>query len=95
MAHDMSKMAPTPGQMRNQRALVISAILTGVYFVVELAAGLLIGSVAVLSDAFHTFSAVAGVGGGQPQEIDSLGSARLARIASRPAPWTRTLPADP
>ena len=61
-AHDMSKMAPMPGQGRNQRALVISAILTGVYFVVELVAGLLIGSVAVLSDAFHTFSAVAGVG---------------------------------
>ena len=60
-AHDMSKMAPTPGQS-NQRALVITAILTGVYFVVELVAGLLIGSVAVLSDAFHTFSAVAGVG---------------------------------
>ncbi len=64
MGHDMSKMAmPSGGDYsRNQRALVISAILTGVYFVVELIAGLLIGSVAVLSDAFHTFSAVAGVG---------------------------------
>ncbi|MCI0832661.1 MAG: cation transporter [Chloroflexi bacterium] len=60
----MSKMAMPSGgdDSRNQRALVISAILTGVYFVVELAAGILIGSVAVLSDAFHTFSAVAGVG---------------------------------
>ena len=64
MGHDMSKMAMPSGgdDSRNQRALVISAILTGVYFVVELAAGILIGSVAVLSDAFHTFSAVAGVG---------------------------------
>jgi cobalt-zinc-cadmium efflux system protein len=60
----MSKMAMPSGgdDSRNQRALVISAVLTGVYFVVELAAGILIGSVAVLSDAFHTFSAVAGVG---------------------------------
>ncbi len=64
MGHDMSKMAMPAGgdDSRNQRALVISAILTGVYFVVELTAALLIGSVAVLSDAFHTFSAVAGVG---------------------------------
>ncbi len=38
-------------ESKNQRALVISAILTGVYFVVELVAGLLVGSVAVLSDA--------------------------------------------
>ncbi|MCI0815332.1 MAG: cation transporter [Chloroflexi bacterium] len=60
----MSKMAMPSGgdDSRNQRALVISAILTGIYFVVELVAGILIGSVAVLSDAFHTFSAVAGVG---------------------------------
>ena len=64
MGHDMSKMAMPAGgdDSRNQRALVISAILTGIYFVVELVAGILIGSVAVLSDAFHTFSAVAGVG---------------------------------
>ena len=64
MGHDMSKMAMPAGgdHSQNQRALVISAILTGIYFVVELVAGILIGSVAVLSDAFHTFSAVAGVG---------------------------------
>ena len=64
MGHDMSKMAMPSGgdDSRNQRALLISAILTGIYFVVELVAGILIGSVAVLSDAFHTFSAVAGVG---------------------------------
>ena len=48
-------------QSQNQSALIISAVLTGVYFVVELVAGLIIGSVAVLSDAFHTFSAVGGV----------------------------------
>jgi len=45
----------------NKKALQISAILTGIYFVIELIAGILIGSVAVLSDAFHTFSAVGGV----------------------------------
>lgn len=43
------------------RALVISGVLTGVYFVIELIVGLWTGSVAVLSDAFHTFSAVGGV----------------------------------
>jgi len=48
-------------QSSNKQALRISAILTGIYFVIELIAGILIGSVAVLSDAFHTFSAVAGV----------------------------------
>jgi len=45
----------------NKQALRIAAILTGVYFVIELVAGIFIGSVAVLSDAFHTFSAVAGI----------------------------------
>ena len=43
------------------RALVISGVLTGVYFAIELVIGLWTGSVAVISDAFHTFSAVGGV----------------------------------
>ncbi|HYD30315.1 MAG TPA: cation diffusion facilitator family transporter [Azospirillaceae bacterium] len=43
------------------RALIISGWLTGLYFLVELAIGLWTGSVAVMSDAFHTFSAVGGV----------------------------------
>ena len=50
---------PTPAGDR--RALIISGLLTGAYFVVELAVGLWSGSVAVMSDAFHTFSAVGGV----------------------------------
>ncbi len=45
----------------SRRALVISAWLTGLYFVVELGAGIWTQSIAVLSDAFHTFSAVGGV----------------------------------
>jgi cobalt-zinc-cadmium efflux system protein len=45
----------------DRRALIISGLLTGVYFFVELAVGLWSGSVAVTSDAFHTFSAVGGV----------------------------------
>ena len=57
-----------------QRALTISAVLTGVYFVVELVAGILIGSVAVISDAFHTFSAVGGV-------VIAIVAARLATSA--------------
>lgn len=43
------------------RALKISAWLTGTYFVIELMIGIYTQSIAVLSDAFHTFSAVAGV----------------------------------
>lgn len=43
------------------RALTISAWLTGVYFLIEMAVGLWTGSIAVISDAFHTFSAVGGV----------------------------------
>ena len=45
----------------NTRALKISGLLTGVYFVIELGIGLWTGSVSVTSDAFHTFSAVGGV----------------------------------
>lgn len=45
----------------DRRALVISGWVTGLYFLVELVVGIWTGSVAVLSDAFHTFSAVGGV----------------------------------
>ncbi len=66
---------PTSG-----RALVISGWLTGIYFVIELAIGLWTGSVAVISDAFHTFSAVGGV----------LVAIIAARLARRPADPQRT-----
>ncbi|WP_245412799.1 cation diffusion facilitator family transporter [Oceaniradius stylonematis] len=62
------------------RALTISAWLTGVYFVIELLVGLWTGSVAVISDAFHTFSAVGGV-------LVAIVASRLAR---RPADLRRT-----
>lgn len=62
------------------RGMVISAWLTGVYFVIEMAIGLWTGSVAVISDAFHTFSAVGGV-------LVALFAARLAR---RPADAERS-----
>lgn len=45
----------------DRKALVISGWLTGLYFIVELGIGIWTGSVAVMSDAFHTFSAVGGV----------------------------------
>lgn len=45
----------------DRRALVISGWLTGIYFLLELVVGFWSGSVAVISDAFHTFSAVGGV----------------------------------
>ena len=54
---------------------MISGWLTGIYFVVELGIGLWTGSIAVISDAFHTFSAVGGV----------LVAIVSARIAKRPA----------
>lgn len=54
----MAAATPATG---DRRALVISGWLTGLYFLVELAIGLWTGSVAVMSDAFHTFSAVGGV----------------------------------
>jgi cobalt-zinc-cadmium efflux system protein len=64
----------------NERALKISLWLTGIYFFVELGLGLASGSVAVLADAMHTFSAVGGV----------LLALIAARIAARPADRYRT-----
>ena len=43
------------------KALAISAWLTGIYFVIELGIGIYTNSIAVISDAFHTFSAVGGI----------------------------------
>ncbi len=57
------------------RALKITSWLTGIYFGIELAIGIYTGSVAVLSDSFHTFSAVGGI-------LLALGA---SRIAARPA----------
>lgn len=62
------------------RGLAISAWLTGIYFVIELAIGLWTGSIAVISDAFHTFSAVGGV----------LVAIVAARLALRPADEDRS-----
>lgn len=62
----------------DRRALVVSGWLTGSYFVVELVIGLWTGSVAVTSDAFHTFSAVGGV-------LIALVAMRLAERKSTPA----------
>ncbi len=42
------------------RALKISGWLTGVYFLIELGIGIYTGSVAVISDAFHTFPLLEG-----------------------------------
>jgi cobalt-zinc-cadmium efflux system protein len=64
----------------NERALRISLWLTGIYFLIELGLGLASGSVAVLSDAMHTFSAVGGV----------LLALAAGRIAARPADRYRT-----
>jgi cobalt-zinc-cadmium efflux system protein len=73
-------MMPTSSSVKNIRALKITSILTGVYFVVELGIGIFTGSIAVLSDSFHTFSAVGGV----------LLALTVGYIAMRPADPTRT-----
>lgn len=62
----------------DHRALVISGWLTGLYFIAELAIGIWTGSVAVISDAFHTFSAVGGV-------MIALVAIRLASRKASPA----------
>jgi cobalt-zinc-cadmium efflux system protein len=74
-AHSHAGHMPSSG-----KALVISAWLTGIYFVIELAVGLWTGSIAVLSDAFHTLSAVGGV----------LVAIIAQRIAQRPADAQRS-----
>ena len=73
MAHG-GHMPMAPGD-KNTRALRIAGWLTGIYFFVELGIGIWTGSVAVLSDAFHTFSAVGGV----------LVAIVAGRFAARPA----------
>ncbi|MGX1199209.1 cation diffusion facilitator family transporter [Parvibaculum sp. MBR-TMA-1.3b-4.2] len=57
------------------RGLAISAWLTGIYFFIEMGIGFWTGSISVISDAFHTFSAVGGV----------LVAIVAARVARRPA----------
>ena len=74
----MQHTAHTPGA--NPDGLGLTAWLTGFYFVVELGIGLYTGSVSVLSDAFHTFSAVGGV----------LLAIVAARIARRPVTAQRS-----
>lgn len=60
--------------------MTVSAWLTGIYFVIEMGIGLWTGSIAVISDAFHTFSAVGGV----------LVAIIAARLARRPADEDRS-----
>jgi cobalt-zinc-cadmium efflux system protein len=64
----------------DRKALVYSGLLTGMYFAIELAVGMWSGSIAVLSDAFHTFSAVGGV----------LIALLAQRLSERPATWEHT-----
>ena len=49
------------GMNADARILKITGWLTGTYFLVELGLGFYSGSIAVISDAFHTFSAVGGI----------------------------------
>lgn len=65
---------------KNIKALKITTWLTGIYFIIELGIGIYTGSIAVISDAFHTFSAVGGV----------LLALIAGRIAMRPADRYKT-----
>lgn len=66
--------------MTGVRGLAITGWLTGIYFVIELGVGFWSGSVSVLSDAFHTFSAVGGV----------LIAIVAGHFAKREAAWHQT-----
>lgn len=76
MASHAAHMPPSG----DRRALVISGWLTGIYFIVELGIGIWTGSIAVISDAFHTFSAVGGV----------LIALVAQRLSERPSSVVRT-----
>jgi cobalt-zinc-cadmium efflux system protein len=78
--HSSGHRMPAATSAKNIRALKITAILTGTYFIIELAIGIYSGSIAVLSDSFHTFSAVGGV----------LLALAVGHIATRPANVSRT-----
>lgn len=58
--HDASSHA-FHGMEASASALKVTGWLTGIYFIIELGLGFYSGSIAVISDAFHTFSAVGGV----------------------------------
>ncbi len=78
--HSSGHRMPAATSAKNIRALKITAVLTGTYFIIELAIGIYSGSIAVLSDSFHTFSAVGGV----------LLALAVGHIATRPANVSRT-----
>ena len=59
------------------KGLSLTAWLTGFYFVAEMGIGLYTGSISVISDAFHTFSAVGGV-------VLALVAAKVARRGADP-----------
>jgi cobalt-zinc-cadmium efflux system protein len=59
--HTQHEIGSFHGLQADAKVLKITGWLTGVYFVIELFLGFYSGSVAVISDAFHTFSAVGGI----------------------------------
>ncbi len=61
VSHSGHGMPMPSGDGANTRALKIAGWLTGIYFFFELGIGIWTGSIAVLSDALHTSSAVGGV----------------------------------
>ena len=60
-SHNKEHKGSFHGMETDAKVLKITGWLTGVYFVIELVLGFYSQSVAVISDAFHTFSAVGGI----------------------------------
>jgi len=60
-AEHSAKSGSFHGVETNARILKITGWITGIYFLIELALGFYSGSVSVIADAFHTFSAVGGI----------------------------------
>ena len=62
MAHDHAQTSSLSAAGRHRRPLLIAFVLTLVYALVEIVGGFLLGSLALLSDAGHMLTDVAGLG---------------------------------
>ncbi len=68
----------------NERRMALAALITGVFMVVEVAGGIMAGSLALLADAGHMLT-----------DLASLSLAWFGfRLARRPADWKRTFGFD-
>ena len=78
--HGFGAHVHAPPGMKPRTALLVSLCLVGTYLVVQVVVGLLTGSLALLSDAAHSFSDVAAL-------LVALAAASLALRAAAPGTW--------